>query len=116
MAKEVQVAVQHLKGDAFAIRDQMCRSAESISSNIAEAEGRFSNRDALRIYLIARGSLWELNSQISVATERGLVKSEDAARLRSTSDRVGRLMGGIIRMRRENEIRFEQLRKKRRKP
>jgi four helix bundle protein len=92
----------------------MCRSTESISSNIAEAEGRFTNRDALRIYSIARGSLWELNSQISVATERGLIKSEDAERLRSRSDRVGRLMGGIIRMRRENEIKFEQLRKKRR--
>lgn len=96
------------------IKSQMNASAESVSSNIAEAEGRFTNRDALRIYYIARGSLWELASQINVCAERGLIDSEAARRLEAMTESVGRLIGGIIRMRRATEEMLAANRKKRR--
>ena len=91
----------------------MNASAESVSSNIAEAEGRFTNRDALRIYYIARGSLWELGSQLNVCAERGLIDSETGRRLEAMTDSVGRLIGGIIRMRRATEEILAANRKKR---
>lgn len=97
------------------IRNQMNSSVESVSSNIAEAEGRFSNKDALRIYYIARGSLWELNSQIAVCRERGLIDEETAERLSKAAESVGRLIGGIIRLRRVNEEKINRARKGNRK-
>ncbi len=95
------------------IRSQMNAGAESVSSNIAEAEGRFTNRDALRIYYIARGSLWELGSQINVCAERGLIDYETGRRLEAMTDSVGRLIGGIIRMRRVTEEMLAANRKRR---
>lgn len=115
LAREIQKATAGFKGAAVEIRDQMNSSVESISSNIAEAEGRFSNKDALRIYYIARGSLWELNSQISVCRERGLIDEDKAAELSKAADSVGRLIGGIIRLRRANEEKMSRERKGNRK-
>ena len=45
-----------LKGDS---RDQLSRAARSISLNLAEGRGRNSNRDQLRFFHIALGSLRE---------------------------------------------------------
>ena len=116
LAHEIQKITNFFKGDAWEIRSQMNRSVESVSSNIAEAEGRFTNRDALRLYYIARGSLWELNSQITVCVERGLIDIENGNRLGDSAESVGRLIGGIIRMRRINELKIEQIQKMKRRP
>ena len=111
LAREIRRETAGFKGAALDIRDQMNSSVESVSSNIAEAEGRFSNKDALRIYYIARGSLWELGSQISVCRELGLVDEKTAARLGEAAESVGRLIGGIIRLRRANEEKVNRARK-----
>ncbi len=115
LAREIQKVTAGFRGAALEIRDQMNSSVESVSSNIAEAEGRFSNKDALRIYYIARGSLWELNSQIAVCRERGLIDEETAEKLSKVAESVGRLIGGIIRLRRANEEKMNRARKGNRK-
>jgi four helix bundle protein len=76
------------------LSDQIMRSAVSIPSNIAEGDERGTNKDALRFLLIARGSLAELETQLSIA-EVGPI----AAQL----DEVARLLGGTIKMRKARE-------------
>jgi len=76
--------------------DQVRRAAISIPSNIAEGNGRGTNRDSLRFLSIARGSLCELESQIDVCLLAGLIETEDSRNITDQITLVGRLIGGLI--------------------
>ena len=78
------------------LTDQIRRAAISIPSNIAEGNGRGTNRDSLRFLYIARGSLCELESQIDVCQRTGLIKIEDSRNITEQMVLVGRLIGGLI--------------------
>lgn len=51
----------------YGLRDQIRRSAVSIPSNIAEGDERDSDKDAIRFFYIAKGSLAELQTQLEIA-------------------------------------------------
>ena len=53
--------------ERFGLISDMRRAANSTAHNIAEAFGRFEAKDKTRFYKIARGSSYELMSQIMVA-------------------------------------------------
>ena len=52
------------KEELYGLTSQMRRCAISIPSNIAEGCGRHHFKDSLRFFFIARGSLYELETQI----------------------------------------------------
>ena len=64
---EIYSLVKNLpKVETYALSDQMRRAAVSIPSNIAEGRGRNSEKDFVRFLSQARGSLWELSTQIEI--------------------------------------------------
>ena len=85
------------------LSDQIMRSAISIPSNIAEGDERGTNKDALRFLLIARGSLAELETQLSVAEAIGIIPNPMANQIATQLDAVARLLGGTIKMRKTRE-------------
>jgi four helix bundle protein len=58
----------------FAIADQLVRAAISVPSNIAEGQGRASTRDRRHYLVQARGSLFELETQLEIITRARLAK------------------------------------------
>ena len=50
---------------------QITRSAVSIPSNIAEGSGRSTRKDCLHFFSVARGSLYELSTQLEICQRRG---------------------------------------------
>jgi len=85
------------------LADQINRAAVSVPSNIAEGDERGTNKDSLRFLLIARGSLAELETQISIAKEIGLITSATGDQVISRIEEVARLIGGTIKMRRARD-------------
>src|SRR5262245_32285013 len=53
--------------EAFGLTLQLRRSVISVPSNIAEGCGRNSSKDTLQFLYVARGSLYELETQLWLA-------------------------------------------------
>jgi four helix bundle protein len=85
------------------LSEQIMRSAISIPSNIAEGDERGTNKDALRFLLIARGSLAELETQLSIAESIGIIPRPMIGQITAQLDEVARLLGGTIKMRKARE-------------
>lgn len=61
------------KEETYALSDQMRRAVVSIPSNIAEGQGRNSDKEFVNFLSIARGSLWELETQIEICERLGYI-------------------------------------------
>lgn len=83
--------------ERFGLTQQIQRAAVSVPSNIAEGRGRGTARDYRNFLFYARGSAHELETQLEIAKLLGYVSIEDAARLTAATNRVQRLINGIIR-------------------
>ncbi len=61
------------KEETYVLSNQMRRAVVSIPSNIAEGRGRNSNKEFLNFLSIARGSLWELETQLEICKRLGFL-------------------------------------------
>jgi four helix bundle protein len=59
--------------ETFGLTSQMSRSAVSIPSNIAEGQGRATKGEFVRFLANARGSLFELKTQVHIAGSLGIL-------------------------------------------
>jgi four helix bundle protein len=62
------------KEEVYGMTSQMKRSSISIPSNIAEGFGRSSTVSYMQYLRIARGSLYELDTQLTLSRNLGLTK------------------------------------------
>ena len=83
--------------DAFELAAQIRRSALSVPSNIAEGFGRGSSKDYVRFLKIARGSLFELDTQVSMAKELGYLTSRAYSSLMADWTEASKVLAGLIR-------------------
>jgi four helix bundle protein len=58
------------KDELFGLTNQMRRAAVSVPSNIAEGCGRQHVNEAVQFFYIARGSLYELETQIYISFDQ----------------------------------------------
>ena len=61
--------------EKFNLISQINRCAVSIPSNIAEGKGRNSDKEFKQFLYIARGSLFELRTQLELSRRLGYLKS-----------------------------------------
>lgn len=81
------------KEEIYGIGDQIRRAVVSIPSNIAEGFGRGSSKDFQHFLSIARGSLFEVDTQLVLA-ER-LKYLTVPSELKDLVDEVGKLLSGL---------------------
>ena len=62
--------------ELYGLRNQIRRASVSVPSNIAEGQARFSHREFCHFLNNARGSLAEVETQISIAQTLGFPKWE----------------------------------------
>jgi four helix bundle protein len=98
LANAVYLATEHFPiRERFGLAAQMRRAAISVVSNIAEGESRGSDRELRRFLQIARGSLGELQSQITIARDLQLIADESAHALAQAAADTGRVIYGLLR-------------------
>ena len=59
--------------EKFALADQLKRAIVSVPSNIAEGNGRATNKDYAHFLSMARGSLYEAMTQLEISRNLGYV-------------------------------------------
>ncbi|NTV22189.1 MAG: four helix bundle protein [Candidatus Yonathbacteria bacterium] len=84
------------KEEMFGLSSQMRRSAISITSNIAEGFGRQSIKDKIHFYTMARGSLTELQNQLIIAHDIGILDDTSFTNAELTSVDVHKIINGLI--------------------
>jgi len=94
--KIYKITKQFPKDEMFGLTSQIRRAATSIPSNIVEGKARGSNNDYRRFLLISRGSLEELKYQILLAKDLNYMDEITYKELFALSDKVGKLLGGLI--------------------
>ena len=88
---------QFPKEEMFGLTSQLRRSAVSIPSNIAEGQGRNSDKSFAVFLTQAQGSLYELETQIELARNLGFIKSNQADPLLEEASEIGRMIHGLLR-------------------
>jgi len=83
--------------ETFGLRQQMRRAAVSVPSNIAEGWGRGLRRDYCRFLRMARGSLYELETQTVLAAEVGFLAATAREELLAAVQECSRVLHGLLR-------------------
>jgi len=80
----------------FGFRDQICRSAVSIPSNIAEGKERETVAEFVRFLYIAKGSAGELRTQLFISRNIGYLTEDDFRKLTERVERISGMIGNLI--------------------
>ena len=84
------------KEEIYGLTSQIRRAAVSVPSNIAEGQGRLSTGEFRQFLGHARGSLAEVETQVHIAEKLSYVSREEADRVLSSCDEVGRILNGLL--------------------
>jgi four helix bundle protein len=104
LARKTYQATQSFpKQEMFSLTGQIRRAAVSIPSNIAEGQGRTTDRAFVVFLGHSRGSLYELETQIELAATLGYLENEKAEELLTDCAEVGRMLNGLLSALREED-------------
>ena len=84
------------KNEAYGLLSQMRRAAVSVPSNIAEGHGRLTDLQFRHFLGNARGSLYELQTQMELASDLGYLEPVGVHDAMEKGCEVGRLMNGLL--------------------
>jgi four helix bundle protein len=84
------------KQEMFGLTAQINRAVVSIPSNIAEGQGRRTTADFIHFLSIARGSLNEVETQLTLSLRYGYIEAGDHDVLLEQCFEIGRMLNGLI--------------------
>jgi four helix bundle protein len=85
------------KEEQFGLIIQMRRCAVSIPSNIAEGCGRNHKKESLQFFYIARGSVFELETQLYLSNDLHFLNKDELTQNLNQLELVRKLLHGFIR-------------------
>jgi four helix bundle protein len=89
--------------EIYGITSQMRRSTVSVASNIAEGNGRLSAGEYRQFLGIARGSNFELQTQLEIARALGYSDSRMLEDAEGLSFEVGKMISGMLNAMKDRE-------------
>jgi four helix bundle protein len=97
MVTDVYQATGHFpKHELYGLTSQIRRAAVSVPSNVAEGQGRNSPGEFQQFLGHAKGSLVEMETQLIIAKNLKYLEQPDLDALLKQSDRVSRLVSGLL--------------------
>jgi four helix bundle protein len=84
------------KEEQFGLTNQVRRAAISVPSNIAEGSGRNHSKDSIQFFFIARGSLYEIETQLIIAFDLEYISDSQLNEVLEHIARCKKLLNGFI--------------------
>jgi len=84
------------RGEIYGLTSQLRRSAVSVPSNIAEGQGRLSTGEFRQFLSVARGSNFELQTQLEIARTLNMGESKLIDEAEGLSHEVGKMIYAIL--------------------
>ncbi len=84
------------QAEMFGLTSQVRRASISIPSNIAEGYGRNTSKDYLRYLQIALGSLYEIQTQLEIASNLHFLEIFDFNKMISLCLEIERMLTSLI--------------------
>lgn len=82
--------------ETYALSDQLRRAVVSVPSNIAEGHGRGSDKEFVKFLTIARGSLFEVETQLHICNRLSLIPTEMTQLAHSMIAEIGKMLNALI--------------------
>lgn len=84
------------KHEIYGLTSQLRRAAVSIPSNIAEGQGRLTRGEFKQFLGHARGSTFEVETQLLIAEDLGYLDRQSTECLLRQVQEVGRILSGLL--------------------
>ncbi|MBI4794336.1 MAG: four helix bundle protein [Deltaproteobacteria bacterium] len=98
LVKEIySITAKFPDSEVYGLTNQMRRAAVSISSNIAEGQGRNSNKIFCQYLDIAIGSVGELETQLIISKEINYITTEKLDFMSAILDRIRKMIRSLSR-------------------
>src|SRR3954464_8201601 len=86
---------QYPRDELFGLTAQLRSAAISVSSNIAEGNGRGSTRDYLRFLRISKGSVNEVRSLLRVSVRLQVASDADVGGIEALLEEISRMLAAL---------------------
>jgi four helix bundle protein len=97
LAREVYLQTEEFpKAETFGLRMQMRRSAVAVASHIAEGHGRLTDAELRKSLGMARGSLYEFETQNELACGLKFVSEVASRQLLELANETANLINGLL--------------------
>jgi len=91
-----EVTKKFSKEETFGLMNQMRRCSVSVPSNIAEGCGRQHSKDSIQFFYIARGSLYELETQLYLSLDLNYISENELKICLNKVEVSQKLLSGFI--------------------
>jgi four helix bundle protein len=91
-----QVSQKFPKEEVYGLTSQVRRSAVSIPSNIAEGKGRRTAAEFQHFLIQARGSLFELETQVEISGNLGYITAGQLEEINLKTTQLAKMLNSLI--------------------
>ncbi|RJQ38596.1 MAG: four helix bundle protein [Nitrospiraceae bacterium] len=92
LVEEIQTDRKH-----FRLIEQLEASSTSVALNIAEGKGRYSQKEFVQFLYIARGSLYETITLLTIFQRKKWIESVQFEEMKAFGDEIGKMLSSLIR-------------------
>jgi four helix bundle protein len=97
LVKDIYLLTQEFpKEELFSLTNQIRRASISVPSNIAEGIGRNSDKGTIQFLYIAKGSLYEIETQVFLAYDLKYIDEIKTIFIQDKIEKCRRLLYGLI--------------------
>ena len=80
----------------YRLIEQLEAASASIAMNIAEGKGRYSKKEFIQFLYIARGSLFETITLLTIFHSNNWITDEQLEKMKQSADEIAKMLGGLI--------------------